>query len=61
LSDGQVHLPVRLLAKDLVGGGMPVVRYAIEYVAAKLGTKGELRDSDSPPTMIDFELGLGFN
>jgi hypothetical protein len=40
---------------------MPVVRYAIEYVAAKLGTKGELRDSDSPPTMIDFELGLGFN
>ncbi|GFZ43710.1 hypothetical protein JCM24511_01430 [Saitozyma sp. JCM 24511] len=42
LSDGQVHLPVRLLAKDLVGGGMPVVRYAIEYVAANLGTKGHV-------------------
>lgn len=31
LADGQVHLPVRVLARDLGRGGMPVVRYAIRW------------------------------
>jgi hypothetical protein len=42
LADGQVHLPVRLLAKDLASHGFPVVRYAIEMVPKALGTKGKL-------------------
>jgi hypothetical protein len=42
LADGQVHLPVRLLAKDLASHGLPVVRYAIEMVPKALGTKGKL-------------------
>ncbi|WVR09286.1 hypothetical protein IAU60_006351 [Kwoniella sp. DSM 27419] len=32
LADGQVHLPVRLLAKELAKEGLPVIRYAVEYV-----------------------------
>ncbi|KAI0084081.1 carboxylesterase [Irpex rosettiformis] len=31
LSDGQVHLPVRLLARDLVEAGFPVLRYEIRW------------------------------
>ncbi|KAI0692905.1 carboxylesterase [Cytidiella melzeri] len=31
LSDGQVHLPVRLLARDLVRAGFPVLRYEIRW------------------------------
>ncbi|PSS37448.1 hypothetical protein PHLCEN_2v655 [Hermanssonia centrifuga] len=31
LSDGQVHLPVRLLARDLVNAGFPVLRYEIGW------------------------------
>ncbi|WVF67724.1 hypothetical protein IAT40_002483 [Kwoniella sp. CBS 6097] len=33
LADGQVHLPVRLLAKELALADFPVVRYAVELVA----------------------------
>ncbi|WVQ79768.1 hypothetical protein IAT38_001868 [Cryptococcus sp. DSM 104549] len=36
LADGQVHLPVRLLAKDLAAHSFPVVRYAIEYAPAAI-------------------------
>ncbi|WVQ95293.1 hypothetical protein IAU59_002388 [Kwoniella sp. CBS 9459] len=32
LADGQVHLPVRLLAKELAHADFPVVRYAVEFV-----------------------------
>ncbi|OCH89198.1 carboxylesterase [Obba rivulosa] len=31
LSDGQVHIPVRLLARDLASAGFPVVRYQIRW------------------------------
>lgn len=31
LSDGQVHLPVRLLARDLIAADFPVVRYEIRW------------------------------
>lgn len=31
LSDGQVHLPVRLLARDLTNAGFPVLRYEIRW------------------------------
>jgi hypothetical protein len=31
LSCGQVHLPVRLLARDLQATGFPVLRYEIVY------------------------------
>jgi phenylacetate-coenzyme A ligase PaaK-like adenylate-forming protein len=41
ISDGQVHLPVRLLARDLVNGGMPVVRYSIEKVTKASRSDGE--------------------
>ncbi|OCF41074.1 hypothetical protein I317_05085 [Kwoniella heveanensis CBS 569] len=34
LADGQVHLPVRLLAKELALANFPVVRYAVEFVPA---------------------------
>ncbi len=40
LADGQVHLPVRLLAKDLAAHDFPVIRYAVEKVAEALGSKG---------------------
>ncbi|CDO71038.1 hypothetical protein BN946_scf184844.g42 [Trametes cinnabarina] len=31
LAEGQVHLPVRLLARDLINAGFPVVRYEIAW------------------------------
>jgi hypothetical protein len=49
LADGQVHLPVRLLARDLAAAGLPVVRYAIEMVVRALGTNGSIpHGSDLP-------------
>ncbi|BEJ15358.1 hypothetical protein CspHIS471_0411250 [Cutaneotrichosporon sp. HIS471] len=49
LADGQVHLPVRLLARDLAAAGLPVVRYTIEMVVQALGTKGSIpHGSDLP-------------
>ncbi|KAK8854472.1 hypothetical protein IAR55_003210 [Kwoniella newhampshirensis] len=41
LADGQVHLPIRLLASDLAKHDFPVVRYAIESVAEFHGTGGK--------------------
>jgi len=40
LSDGQVHLPTRLLARDLASHGMPVVRYEIHWTPPALRTQG---------------------
>ncbi|WVQ72669.1 hypothetical protein IAR50_002228 [Cryptococcus sp. DSM 104548] len=37
LADGQVHLPVRLLTKDLQAHSFPAVRYAIEFAPASYG------------------------
>ncbi|ODN92138.1 hypothetical protein L198_05811 [Cryptococcus wingfieldii CBS 7118] len=39
LADGQVHLPVRLLTKDLTAHSFPAVRYAIEFVPVSQGPK----------------------
>lgn len=36
LSDCQVHLPVRLLARDLTAGGFPVLRYGIRWMVQAL-------------------------
>lgn len=44
LSDGQVHLPVRVLARDLGEAGFPVLRYEIRWTPEQVreGTKGAL-------------------
>ncbi|WRT68773.1 uncharacterized protein IL334_005753 [Kwoniella shivajii] len=41
LADGQVHLPIRLLASELAKYDFPVVRYAVESVAKSYGTNGK--------------------
>ncbi|EMD35663.1 hypothetical protein CERSUDRAFT_157551 [Gelatoporia subvermispora B] len=40
LSEGQVHLPVRLLARDLTTAGFPVVRYQIRWTPEQLRPLG---------------------
>ncbi|KLT38952.1 alpha/beta-hydrolase [Cutaneotrichosporon oleaginosum] len=49
LADGQVHLPVRLLARDLAAAGLPVVRYTIEMVVAALSTGGNVTHGSDMP------------
>lgn len=49
LADGQVYLPVRLLARDLAAAGLPVVRYAIETVVRALGTNGSVTHASDLP------------
>ena len=39
-SCGQVHLPVRLLARDLQAAGFPVLRYEIAWTPEQLRVKG---------------------
>lgn len=41
LSCGQVHLPVRLLARDLHAAGFPVLRYTIEWTPEQARVEGE--------------------
>lgn len=41
LSDGQVHLPVRILVRDLINAGFPVLRYSIAWVPDALRTLGQ--------------------
>ena len=41
LSDGQVHLPVRLLHRDLLNAGYPVLRYEIRWTPEQIRPKGE--------------------
>jgi hypothetical protein len=41
LSDGQVHLPVRLLARDLHKAGFPVLRYEIRWTPEQTRSKGK--------------------
>lgn len=41
LSDGQVHLPVRLLARDLHNAGFPVLRYEIRWTPEQIRPKGK--------------------
>ncbi|KAF8528531.1 carboxylesterase [Hysterangium stoloniferum] len=40
LSDGQVHLPVRILHRDLQKHGFPVVRYQIRWTPPQVQPKG---------------------
>jgi len=40
LSEGQVHLPVRLLARDLVNAGFPVLRYEIRWTPEQVRPLG---------------------
>lgn len=42
LSEGQVHLPVRMLARDLKSAGFPVCRYEIRWTPEQIRPKGEL-------------------
>jgi hypothetical protein len=41
LSDGQVHLPVRLLARDLIESGFPTLRYEIRWTPEQLRPFGQ--------------------
>lgn len=49
LADGQVYLPVRLLARDLSSAGLPVVRYTIERVVRALNTNGSVSHGSDLP------------
>jgi len=40
LSDGQAHLPTRLLARDLINAGYPVLRYEIGWLPARVLRSG---------------------
>lgn len=42
LSEGQVHLPVRLLARDLKQAGFPVCRYEIRWTPEQVRPKGKV-------------------
>ena len=44
LADGQVHFPVRLLARDLLNAGFPVLRYEIRWTPEQLRPFGECED-----------------
>lgn len=48
LSDGQVHLPVRMLARDLLASGFPVLRYEIRW------TPEQVRDRTKGPLLISI-------
>lgn len=52
LSDGQVHLPVRLLARDLVNAGFPVLRYEIQW------TPEQVRPFGMPRGFLDILLSV---
>lgn len=41
LSEGQVHLPVRLLARDLKQAGFPVCRYEIRWTPEQVRPRGK--------------------
>jgi hypothetical protein len=41
LSDGQVHVPVRLFMRDFQNAGFPVLRYEIRWTPEQLRPKGE--------------------
>ena len=41
LSCGQVHLPVRMFAKDMAASGFPVLRYEIRWTPEQSRTAGE--------------------
>lgn len=45
LSEGQVHLPVRLFARDMAEAGFPVVRYEIRWTPEQVRPLGELRSA----------------
>ena len=40
LSEGQVHLPVRLFARDMANAGFPVLRYEIRWTPEQVRPYG---------------------
>lgn len=44
LADCQLHFPVRLLARDLLNAGFPVLRYEIRWTPEQFRPFGECRD-----------------
>ena len=59
LSDGQVHLPVRLLARDLCNAGFPVLRYEIRWTPEQMRQKGESAVISIHKLLI-FHRGIGY-
>ncbi|KAI0353921.1 carboxylesterase [Trametes cingulata] len=49
LAEGQVHLPVRLLARDLVNAGFPVVRYEIAWTPEQVRPFGYVTHGTDRP------------
>jgi carboxylesterase type B len=41
LSDSQVHLPVRILVRDLHDAGFPILRYEIRWAPQKMRPEGK--------------------
>lgn len=58
LSDGQVHLPVRLLARDLYASGFPVLRYEIRWTPEQGRPKGECSTHLRSLPCITFQQGM---
>ncbi|OSD05090.1 carboxylesterase [Trametes coccinea BRFM310] len=49
LAEGQVHLPVRLLARDLINAGFPVVRYEIAWTPEQVRPFGYVTHGTDRP------------
>ncbi|GBE88869.1 hypothetical protein SCP_1402770 [Sparassis crispa] len=49
LSEGQVHLPVRLLARDLMAAGFPVIRYEIGWTPEQVRPFGYVTHGTDRP------------
>ncbi|KAF8585883.1 carboxylesterase [Ramaria rubella] len=49
LSDGQVHLPVRLLHRDLLKHGFPILRYEIRWTPPQIRPKGYVTHGTDRP------------
>ncbi|KAI0717067.1 carboxylesterase [Earliella scabrosa] len=49
LSEGQVHLPVRLFARDMVNAGFPVVRYEIRWTPEQVRPLGYVTHATDRP------------
>jgi hypothetical protein len=60
LSDGQVHLPVRLLARDLCNAGFPVLRYEIRWTPEQTRPKGKFAAKYIKSSFLLFRCGTGY-
>lgn len=62
LSDGQVHLPVRLLARDLFRSGFPVLRYEVRWTPEQVRerTKGKQISHHGIPADMRTYCRIGY-